>query len=85
MKKWVSCIGGILFEGEHAPEVCPICNVGREYFFEVKSGEKKVENVEKEEKKLTGKVWRCTVCDEVFPYDECPDTCPVCGGSMSYL
>lgn len=79
MKKWVCSICGIVCEGDHAPEVCPICNVGSEYFSEVKSGEKKVENVEKEEKKLTGKVWRCTVCDEVFPYDECPDTCPVCG------
>ena len=19
------------------------------------------------------------MCEEVFPYDECPDTCPVCG------
>lgn len=78
MKKWVCSICGIECEGEHAPEVCPICNVGSEYFTEVKSQPKKIEE-EKTEKKLSGKVWRCTVCDEVFPYDECPDTCPVCG------
>ena len=53
MKKWVCSICGIVCEGDHAPEVCPICNVGSEYFSEVKSEEKKVENVEKEEKKLT--------------------------------
>lgn len=78
MKKWVCSICGIECEGEHAPEVCPICNVESEYFTEVKSQPKKVEE-EKAEKKLSGKVWRCTVCDEIFPYGECPDTCPVCG------
>ena len=41
MKKWVCSICGIVCEGEHAPEVCPICNVGSEYFSEVKSEEKK--------------------------------------------
>ena len=50
MKKWVCSICGIECEGEHAPEVCPICNVGSEYFTEVKSQPKKVEE-EKAEKK----------------------------------
>lgn len=79
MKKWRCTICGIECEGEHAPEVCPICNMGSEFFVEVKAEEKKPVPEKEEEKKLSGKVWRCTVCNEVFPYDHCPDTCPVCG------
>ena len=78
LKKWSCTICGIECEGENPPEVCPICNMGKEFFVEVKAEKKKVET-EENEKKLSGKVWRCTVCNEVFPYDQCPDTCPVCG------
>lgn len=80
VKKWRCTVCGVEFEGENPPEVCPVCSVGSELFVEVKAEKSVTANIKEEEKKeLSGKVWRCTVCDEVFPYDECPDTCPVCG------
>ena len=40
MKKWRCTICGEEFEGENPPEVCPVCNVGSEFFEEVKAEEK---------------------------------------------
>lgn len=35
-KKWRCTICGEEFEGDTPPEVCPICNVGSEFFEEIK-------------------------------------------------
>lgn len=81
MKKWRCTICGEEFEGENPPEVCPVCNVGSEFFEEVKAEEKTTPSINRDEKKkvISGKAWKCTVCDEIFPDGEVPDTCPVCG------
>ena len=82
MKKWRCTICGEVFEGDNPPDVCPVCNVGSEFFEEVKDEEKIVSSTDKsnERKKvISGKAWKCTVCDEIFPDGEVPDTCPVCG------
>ncbi len=80
-KKWRCTICGEEFEGDTPPEVCPICNVGSEFFEEIKDEKKVIPPVDKVEKKkvISGKAWKCTVCDEIFSEDEVPDTCPVCG------
>lgn len=80
-KKWRCTICGEEFEGDTPPEVCPVCNVGSEFFEEVKEEKKIAPLTNKSEKKkvVSGKAWKCTVCDEIFPDDEVPDTCPVCG------
>ncbi len=38
MSKWVCSVCGYVFEGEQAPEVCPVCKAPREKFIE-QSGE----------------------------------------------
>lgn len=39
MKKWVCKICGYVYEGEEAPEVCPVCKAGKDKF-EMMSGER---------------------------------------------
>ena len=41
MKKWVCSVCGYVYEGEAAPEKCPVCKVPAEKFTEVK-GEMKL-------------------------------------------
>ena len=36
MKKFVCTVSGYIYEGETAPEVCPVCKVGSEKFEEMK-------------------------------------------------
>ena len=36
MKKFVCTVCGYIYEGETAPEVCPVCKVGSEKFEEMK-------------------------------------------------
>ena len=36
MKKWVCQVCGYIYEGETAPEECPVCHVGAEKFEEMK-------------------------------------------------
>ena len=36
MKKWVCSVCGYVYEGEAAPEKCPVCKVPAEKFTEVK-------------------------------------------------
>ena len=40
MKKFVCTVCGYVYEGEAAPEKCPVCGVGADKFTEVKEGEK---------------------------------------------
>lgn len=39
MKKFVCTVCGYVYEGEAAPEKCPVCGVGADKFTEVKEGE----------------------------------------------
>ena len=57
MKKWRCTICGEEFEGENPPEVCPVCNVGSEFFEEVKAEEKTTPSINRDEKKkvISGK------------------------------
>ena len=32
MKKWICKVCGYVYEGEEAPEICPLCGVGSEEF-----------------------------------------------------
>lgn len=81
IKKWRCTICGEEFEGDTPPEVCSVCNVGSEFFEEVKNEKEIIASANKIEKKknISGKAWKCTVCDEIFQDGEVPDTCPVCG------
>ena len=36
MKKWVCQVCGYIYEGDTAPEECPVCHVGAEKFEELK-------------------------------------------------
>ena len=40
MKKFVCTVCGYVYEGEAAPEKCPVCGVGADKFTEVKEGER---------------------------------------------
>ncbi len=40
MKKFVCTVCGYVYEGEAAPEKCPVCGVGADKFKEVKEGER---------------------------------------------
>ena len=40
MKKYVCSVCGYVYEGDSAPEKCPVCGVGAEKFTEVKEGER---------------------------------------------
>lgn len=35
MKKWICNVCGYVYEGDEAPEICPLCGVGAEEFSEV--------------------------------------------------
>ncbi len=35
MKKWICKVCGYVYEGDEAPEFCPLCGVGPEEFEEV--------------------------------------------------
>lgn len=40
MKKWVCSVCGYVWEGETAPEKCPVCGVGADKFNEMKGDAK---------------------------------------------
>lgn len=67
-KKFVCTVCGYVYEGEEAPDQCPICKVSKDRFKEV---------VEEPEAK-TKKKFVCAVCGYEYVGDAAPEQCPVC-------
>jgi len=42
MTKWICSVCGYVYEGEEAPEACPVCGVGPDQFNKVEEGEQKL-------------------------------------------
>lgn len=71
MKKWRCVICGEIFEGEAAPNPCPVCGAPGSLMEEVPAGDAPLPDGVLQK-------WRCTVCGEVLEGDVPPTHCPVC-------
>lgn len=68
-RSWVCNVCGYVHKGDDAPDTCPVCNVSKENFSELKSASPSQEE----------KTWVCKVCGYIYKGVSAPDVCPVCG------
>lgn len=74
--KWECTVCGYIVEGEQAPESCPVCGAGKDFFKEI---------IEKEWEEKTDPIgWKCLICG--YECSDVPDSCPVCAaGSDQFI
>ncbi len=76
MMHWECGACGYIYEGEDAPEKCPVCDAPSSKFIEVTE-----DNAAGKENSVEGteeKRWRCKVCGYVHIGNGPPEKCPVC-------
>jgi len=76
MKSWKCSVCGYNYEGEIAPDKCPVCDAPGEKFIEM--GDVDLVGGENSGEETEEKKWKCTVCGYIHSGLTPPDKCPVC-------